>query len=390
MSKLRFLAVCSSFGGGGLGSETVAKYMEKGIRSTFPEESAVVRKIPLYDDGSFYGGEFYDGYFLRLFLELHHCDMISIVVNSPFCNWVNSWFWVTYDGKTAIIDPKAIYEPNKTPNYFPDPAATVSYGVGELIKAALELDCTKIIVVCEDSEVFDGGAGMLCELGAKLLDVNGEELVEMSGPDLACLDMIDMKSEVRIEVVSPFMDVLCGTFGVALSDGPQSKASIEQIENLSLGLETFGEVAGNLLGEDIRLKPGSGVSGGLGTGLMLLEAQFRKAGEAATEYLSLDTLFNEPWDLILIATQRLSCETPRAKKIMEFAQLAKQHGVDVLAVAGVIGDDIPSDYYDKGITSYLEIPEQYIDMEFTVAEHIQREIERYMRILRIGMSLNKG
>ncbi|XDG08881.1 hypothetical protein ABKA04_008496 [Annulohypoxylon sp. FPYF3050] len=390
MPKSRFLVVCSSFGGGGLGSEKVAKYMERGIRSTFPEESALVRKIPLHDDGSFYGGEFYDGYFLSLFLELHGCEMISVVVNSPFYNWVESWFWVTDDRKTAVVDPKAIYEPNQTPNYFPNPTATTSSGVGELITAALELGCTKIIIVCEDSYVFDGGAGMLQELGVRLLDANDQNMIITGGgPELVSLDSIDWR-DIRIEVVSPFMSQLCGTFGVALTDGPQSKASMEQIEKLSLGLERFAEVSGTLLGEDIRFKPGSGVSGGLGTGLMLLGARFRESKEAATEYLKLETVLNEPWDLVLIATQLLSSETPRAKKVMEFAQLAKQHGVDVLAVAGVIGDDIPSDYYDKGITSYFEIPEQYIDMEFSVAEHIQREIEQYMRILRIGMSLNKG
>lgn len=61
----------------------------------------------------------------------------------------------------------------------------------------------------------------------------------------------------------------------------------------------------------------------------------------------------------------------------------------MLVVVGNLADDITSDCYDKGITSYSEVPEQYIDKSFMVAEHIQREVERNMRIIRIGMSLSK-
>lgn len=68
------------------------------------------------------------------------------------------------------------------------------------------------------------------------------------------------------------MDDLCGFEGVVLAEGPQRKASLEQIENLSSGLERLGDIAGDILGEEVKFKSGSGVSGGLGLGLMLLGA----------------------------------------------------------------------------------------------------------------------
>ena len=62
-----------------------------------------------------------------------------------------------------------------------DPTITTTYGVGELIRRALDAGCTKIIVGCGDSGTSDGGAGMLQALGVRLLDVDGEELPKAGG-----------------------------------------------------------------------------------------------------------------------------------------------------------------------------------------------------------------
>ncbi|KAI1445947.1 glycerate kinase [Annulohypoxylon stygium] len=370
MPKPRFLIISWSLGGGSLGTERVADFIERGTRNVFPEDSVMVRKAPLQ----------YYGDFLPTFITLYNCEVYPVVVNSPFCNAVKSWFWLTDGGNTAVLDLKAISEPNRIPNLDSDPTVTTSYGVGELLAAALNVGCTKIIINCEDTGALDGGAGMLLALGARLIDTNGQDILAIGGGrELSRLSSVDLSNihpklrgsgKARIEAVCPYMDDLCGFEGVVLAEGPQRKASLEQIENLSSGLERLGDIAGDILGEEVKFKSGSGVSGGLGLGLMLLGAQFRETDDAAAEYLNFEALFTEPWDLRL-------------------RNLPKKHGAGVLVVVGNLADDITSDCYDKGITSYSEVPEQYIDKSFMVAEHIQREVERNMRIIRIGMSLSK-
>ena len=50
---------------------------------------------------------------------------------------------------------------------------TTSYGVGELIRAALDAGAERILLGCGDSGINDGGAGMAQALGARLLDDEG-------------------------------------------------------------------------------------------------------------------------------------------------------------------------------------------------------------------------
>ena len=47
------------------------------------------------------------------------------------------------------------------PKELRDPTMTTTYGVGELIKKALDAGCTKVIIGCGDSGTSDGVVGML-------------------------------------------------------------------------------------------------------------------------------------------------------------------------------------------------------------------------------------
>ena len=57
-----------------------------------------------------------------------------------------------------------------------NPLVTTTYGVGELIKLAVEAGCREILVGIGGSATNDGGAGMAQALGARLLDDMGEPL----------------------------------------------------------------------------------------------------------------------------------------------------------------------------------------------------------------------
>ncbi|KAI1454673.1 glycerate kinase [Annulohypoxylon moriforme] len=382
MSKLRILVAPSEIHG--LGSEQVADCIEKVIKDDSPEDIALIRKIPLRDDDDF----------LKSFLALHNCELYPVVVNGLFCSPVVSGFWLNDDGNIAILDLKSVAGPDQIPDDCLDPTATTSYGVGELISAALDVGCTKIIIVCcEGSGVFDGGAGILLALGARLLDVNGEDILTIrGGPEVSRLSSIDMSTihpklrtqaeNIPIEVVCSNKDLLCGPEGVALANGPQSRASMEQIEALSFALENFAEISGNLLQEDMKYKPGSGVSG-LGAGLMLLGAQFRTVSDAQSEYLDLEALFADPWDIIFTGAGVLSFENSKAKKVLEVVQLARKYDIDVIAMNETIGDDIPADLHDRGANTYKDSLHYSGPKEVDIPELFRRVVRRCMRHFRL-------
>ncbi|KAI0881619.1 glycerate kinase [Annulohypoxylon maeteangense] len=373
-----------------LEADKVADCIEKGIREGFPGDDALVRKIPLYDDKDF----------IKSFLALHNCEIYCVTINNPFCYAVESWFWTCDDGSTALVDLKAVAGSHKIPDNCLDLIKGTSYGVGELLNAALDAGCTKIIISCDSFGALDGGAGMLQALGARLFDISGKDILTIGGgPELTNLSRIDMsnihprlrnkKEKIRIEAVCPTMDVLCGSKGVALADGPQNQASMEQIEDLTLALEIFAEIVGNLLGEDVGSKPGSGVSGGLGTGLMLLGAKFRTTPDAASKHLDLEKLFTEPWDVVFTGARSLSSLDPKAGKAIEIARRARNHGVAVMAVAKTIGDDRPADLFYKGFTSFTGISEDCTLGEPQVEYLIEQAVGRFILVIQIGLSLHR-
>jgi glycerate kinase len=97
-----------------------------------------------------------------------------------------------------------------------------------------------------------------------------------------------MIDKIKIEAVCNVKNVLCGDDGVARVYGPQKGASPEDVELLSSALENYARFANASLGKNISTKPGSGASGGLGAGLMLLNARLRPRVEAINEYFDLD------------------------------------------------------------------------------------------------------
>lgn len=156
-----------------LGPEHVADAIEAGCRKVLDERSVIIRKLPLHDGG--------EG-FARALVAAHGGRIVNETVTGPIGQPVESHLgFVNDDGKTAVLDMAAAAGLRLVPKESRDPTVTTTYGVGELIKKALDSGCTKIVIGCGDSGTSDGGAGMLQALGVRLLDADGEELPKAGG-----------------------------------------------------------------------------------------------------------------------------------------------------------------------------------------------------------------
>src|SRR3990170_1588194 len=126
-----------------------------------------------------------------------------------------------------------------------NPRIASTYGVGELVRAALEAGCRRLIVGQGGSATNDGGAGMAQALGVRFLDAAGEELPS-GGAALARLERIDASGLdsrlVQCEVVAAtdVMNPLCGPEGASLVYGPQKGASPEVARELDAALRRYG------------------------------------------------------------------------------------------------------------------------------------------------------
>ncbi|OTA68404.1 glycerate kinase [Hypoxylon sp. EC38] len=388
MRQLQILVAPSGFNNS-LESDEVAGCIEEGIRRVFPEKSAFIHKAPLYEGGN---------NFSRALLSFNDAKIHDFDVNSPFYYPTPAYLAFINGGSTAVVDVAAAIGPQ----FFvdcPDPTATTSYGIGELLVAALEAGCTKIIVDCGESAALDGGAGMLQALDAKLLDENGEEIITIGGaPELSRLVTIDLsdihprlrkegsREEICIEAVYSTRRVLCGHNGVAFDDHVLTRASYKQIQNLSSALDRFADVVDEYLRVDVGNKPGSGVSGGLGTGLMLLGAQFRSRRSAADEYFDFETLFNKPWDFVITGARLFSSQFSKANLSRKVVKQAQKHGVPAIVVVETLAEEKTTDIYKEGVSSFMTTYGGPAFPQGKTDELIKDAVRRAMRMVQIGIS----
>ena len=154
-----------------------------------------------------------------------------------------------------------------------DPSVTSTYGTGQMISAALDAGCRHILVGIGGSATNDGGAGMACALGARLLDADGLPLPPGGGA-LSRLDVIDCSGldkrlgEAEILVASDVTNPLCGPQGASAVYGPQKGGTPEMLEMLDAALAHYGQKLAETFGRDFAGLPGAGAAGGLGAGLM--------------------------------------------------------------------------------------------------------------------------
>lgn len=396
--KMRIL-VCPSGFKGSLQPDKAADCIEAGILAVEP--NAIVHKVPLVDGG--------EG-FTRALVASTGGSLHPVSVTGPVGEPVMSYFGILGEKvlsssgsssasqhkgwtRTAVIEMAAAAGLSLVPPTCRNPGITTTYGVGQLILAAVSHGADRILVGCGDSGTCDGGAGMLQALGARLLDEDGLVIPIAQGGEsltrLAAIDLSGVNPRVKrttIDVAVNWHNVLCGPQGVAAVFGPQKGATPAQTELLSGAMEALARVAGDLLGDHgVRLAPGGGASGGLGTGLRLIGARLRPRFEVVMEYISLDGLFDD-CDLVLTAEGGIDEQTPRGKIPGEMARRAKARHLPVIAIAGTIGPGAKVNY-DIGIdamTCILQRPST-LDDAVSDAERLTKEsAESVMRIVAVG------
>lgn len=368
-----------------LEADEVADCIEVGILRAAPH--ATIYKAPLVDGG--------EG-FTKGLVNATGGTLHSLTVTGPTGQPVASHFGFLGGSpiKTAVLEMAAAAGLKLVPREARNPLTTTTYGVGELIKAALDAGAERILVGCGDSGTNDGGAGMAQALGVRLRDEAGQEL-GLGGCELARLHTIDLRDRdprlehVQIDVACNWHNVLCGDRGVARVFGPQKGASPAIVEQLARALDQYAAVIQRDLGRDVRAMPGGGASGGLGTGLQaLLGATLHPRYDIVMQYLELDTLLQQA-DLVITAEGSIDFQTPRGKIPVEVAQRAKRYGLPVVAIAGTIGHDarINFDYGIDAVSTILKEPCSLPDAIANACDLLTFASERVMRLILVGQHL---
>lgn len=204
----------------------------------------------------------------------------QVPVMGPLGDEIKAKFGIIEDN-IAVIEMSAASGLWLVPYDRRNPMQTTTYGTGQLIKKALDMDCKKIIMGLGGSSTNDGGMGMAQALGIKFYDAAGN-LLGLGGSQLSKIASIDVSNlypaalDVVYECACDVENPLTGKNGAAYIYAGQKGADSVMIKELNRGLINFAKVIKNDLGKNIRDLKGAGASGGLGGGMAaFLNAKLR-------------------------------------------------------------------------------------------------------------------
>ena len=147
--------------------------------------------------------------------------------------------------------------------------AASSYGTGQVVGAALDAGCRRVILGIGGSACTDGGAGLVQALGGRLADGGGAE-VGRGGAALAAVRSLDLSGlhqalgEAEVVVASDVDNPLLGPRGAAAVYGPQKGASAADVAELDAALARWAGTVQRATGTDLAGAPGAGAAGGVG------------------------------------------------------------------------------------------------------------------------------
>ena len=218
-----------------------------------------------------------------------------------------------------------------------DPLRTTTYGVGQLLTAAVDAGARRIVVGLGGSATNDGGAGLLAALGLRRLDAAGGQLAPggLAMREVERLDgTIDPRlADVEVVAASDVESPLLGLYGASSVFGPQKGATREDVALLDGALTRWADVLEAHLDVQVRDRPGAGAAGGLGAALFVLGATVRPGIALVQEAVGLDERVARA-DLVVTGEGRFDSQSLVGKVVSGVARTAGEHAVPCVVLAG--------------------------------------------------------
>jgi glycerate kinase len=346
---------------GNLTALEVAHAIEKGIRRVVPDATTAIK--PMADGG--------EGT-VQALVDATGGKIMVTGVTGPLEERVEAHWGILADQTTAVIEMASASGLPLVPPEKRNPLITTTYGTGELIRAALDHGCHKLIIGIGGSATNDGGAGMAQALGAKFLDGQSNELAS-GGAALAKLDHIDISgmdprlAHFEVTLACDVNNPLCGPRGASAIYGPQKGATPEKVQQLDAALCHYADIIQKDLGLDLREVPGAGAAGGLGLGLMVfLKAKMIPGIDVVIEATNLVEELQGA-NLVFTAEGRIDCQSAMGKVPTGVALKAKEFNIPVIALAGEVADDCHV-VFEQGIDAVLSIAPGPITLDQSMAD----------------------
>ena len=318
---------------GSLSALQAAEAIANGVRRVFPDAHIV--QTPLADGG--------EGTVDAL-VTATQGRFVNVEVTGPLRTPVTAPFgFLGGDTDTAVVEMAAAAGLLLVPAQQRDPRYTTTYGVGELLSAAVMRGAQRIIVGLGGSATNDGGAGAMEALGVRFLDQSGSLLdLRFGAIALARLGHIDMtqmafpRRSVPCVIASDVTAPLLGPTGASAVFGPQKGADAAMVAQLEDALQQYATVIERDLGVRIADLPGAGAAGGLGAGLIaFLGAEMKSGIDLVLEAIDFASKIDGA-DLLITGEGKIDAQTLQGKTIYGVLAHCQRQHVPAIAFGGIV------------------------------------------------------
>ena len=317
-------------------------------------------------------------------------EKIELSVTGPMGTPVNAYYGVLADKTTAVMEMAQAAGITLVDADKKNPGVATTYGVGEMIKDAVERGCRKFIIGIGGSATNDGGIGMLKALGVKFLTKDGEDAGE--GADaLGKIHFVSLEhlmpelKECDFQIACDVNNPLCGETGATYIYGKQKGVTEDRMPLVDADMKHYAKITAERIGEDYSEKEGAGAAGGLGFAFVsYLSAKLVPGIELILDVIN----FREDVkgaDIVITGEGRLDLQTAMGKAPVGVAKEAKKHGCKVLAFAGSVTKEAVA-CNENGIDAFFPIVrgvctlEEAMDNE-TARANLSDTVEQVFRLL---------
>ena len=333
---------------GSLSSIEAGQAIAEGIRKADAKADVVIR--PLADGG--------EGTVEALVCGMNG-TLQHVKVTGPLGESVVCEYGILAETKTAVIEMSGAAGITLVPDAKKNPLYTTTYGVGEVIRDAIEKGCRRFIVGIGGSATNDGGIGMLQALGYGFLNKDGQQVpfgaiglkeLETITDTYVLPELAECEFKIACDVTNP----LCGENGCSAVYGPQKGANPSMIMEMDKWLRYYAALAREKFPKANPNESGTGAAGGLGFAFLTFTNAVLEPGiKIVLEETKLES-YVKGADVVVTGEGRLDFQTAMGKAPVGVAGLAKKFDIPVLAFAGSVTKDA-TECNKNGIDAFFPI-----------------------------------
>jgi len=372
----KFIIISDSFKGT-ISSKEITEIFDIVSKQIF--DNVEVVKIPIADGG--------EG-MLDFISSTIKGKFVSLETLDPYFNKINAEIYIS-DDNTAYIESAKSIGLNLVKEL--NPSITSSYGVGILIKKAIELGSKKIILGLGGSSTNDGGCGLLSALEVKFTDKNKKEFIP-TGKTLKNIDNIDtsvtkqLLNGVEIVGLCDVENTAYGLNGASYIYAPQKGADDLMIKYLDDNIIYFCNKINEIFNIDISNVKGGGAAGAIGAGICgIINAKLLPGIDTLLNEIKFDDMVKDA-DYVFTGEGRYDYQSSQGKVISGLMKYTDKYNIPLIIICGSIEKEIENNYKNKNniIFSINRKPEDFEISKYHVKEYYQRTIENILKLIKIS------